>query len=633
MRSMSDGTLFRAFAYACVGALCCAGSAGSDIVKKLYVSPSFYHYKVTHMPDLDQIRYGLPADGGMYCAPTSTLNLFCYAANHGLPMVYPGPANWQSQTKYADATAAISLFGSLMATDPIEGTPLVTWEIGAQVACSGLSEGAVTRQFFCNSNDYTVRMHRIAQLCSTGAVASICYGRYFNSSFSTLYQTYTLGDWQGGHAVTLVEAYRLGTGADDAYIRVRDPADSEYPFSQSTFVTREIDSDEVLVRRPGEPNIGRSMTALYFDPGSAYLRLVYGFMVIRPASFLKFSSSGSALQVALDSIGGFGGAPAPVTLETTPTSVLDVSFDSDSIDALVLASYPGAVPIYRLTRVDMVSGAQTTVASSTNFKRFVTGRDGQIYIHDGTTIRCLRADGTEVSSTTAVASPAAMAFDDANDRLVVLSLTNRRLTRLSSTLGVVSSVAIPTAIPVSGENSVCVNTDDGSVFFVTDGNSSLHRLDASWASGGFSSIAVPGVSAPRSITAGDGGRLFVTTSGVVRALVRTKTGGWVQDTASPFHLRAGGSRISMMRSRTNYDPAQHGGAAWRELRLDEEPPIGVEVPDCLADVDGDGVVGAVDLARFLANWGGTDWNYDFNADDAVNAQDLGVLLATWGPCP
>ncbi|MEC9374599.1 MAG: hypothetical protein VYC34_12180 [Planctomycetota bacterium] len=55
------------------------------------------------------------------------------------------------------------------------------------------------------------------------------------------------------------------------------------------------------------------------------------------------------------------------------------------------------------------------------------------------------------------------------------------------------------------------------------------------------------------------------------------------------------------------------------------------VGTCQADLDGDGVVTAADLANLLAAWGGPG-AADFNGDNVVNAADLAVLLASWGPC-
>jgi hypothetical protein len=54
---------------------------------------------------------------------------------------------------------------------------------------------------------------------------------------------------------------------------------------------------------------------------------------------------------------------------------------------------------------------------------------------------------------------------------------------------------------------------------------------------------------------------------------------------------------------------------------------------CIGDIDGDGTVGAPDLAVLLGSWGqGLGSSADLNGDCAVNASDIAVLLGNWGPC-
>ncbi len=55
---------------------------------------------------------------------------------------------------------------------------------------------------------------------------------------------------------------------------------------------------------------------------------------------------------------------------------------------------------------------------------------------------------------------------------------------------------------------------------------------------------------------------------------------------------------------------------------------------CPADLDGNGAVGAFDLALLLGNWGPCDGDCPADLDDsgAVGAFDLALLLGSWGPC-
>ncbi len=54
---------------------------------------------------------------------------------------------------------------------------------------------------------------------------------------------------------------------------------------------------------------------------------------------------------------------------------------------------------------------------------------------------------------------------------------------------------------------------------------------------------------------------------------------------------------------------------------------------CPGDLDGDGVVGAGDLAIVLGSWGGPNPAADLNGDGIVNAGDLALVLGAWGACP
>lgn len=53
---------------------------------------------------------------------------------------------------------------------------------------------------------------------------------------------------------------------------------------------------------------------------------------------------------------------------------------------------------------------------------------------------------------------------------------------------------------------------------------------------------------------------------------------------------------------------------------------------CPADINGDTIVDAADLAALLGQWGAPG-SADLNGDGVVNAADLANLLGSWGPCP
>ena len=57
-----------------------------------------------------------------------------------------------------------------------------------------------------------------------------------------------------------------------------------------------------------------------------------------------------------------------------------------------------------------------------------------------------------------------------------------------------------------------------------------------------------------------------------------------------------------------------------------------ECEPCVIDLDGDGSVGAGDLAIVLGNWGTSSESADVNGDGIVNGTDLSIVLGSWGPC-
>jgi hypothetical protein len=56
---------------------------------------------------------------------------------------------------------------------------------------------------------------------------------------------------------------------------------------------------------------------------------------------------------------------------------------------------------------------------------------------------------------------------------------------------------------------------------------------------------------------------------------------------------------------------------------------------CAADISGNGIVDAVDLAAVLSSWGNAPTgktNADINRDGEINAIDLAEVLSSWGAC-
>lgn len=68
--------------------------------------------------------------------------------------------------------------------------------------------------------------------------------------------------------------------------------------------------------------------------------------------------------------------------------------------------------------------------------------------------------------------------------------------------------------------------------------------------------------------------------------------------------------------------------------LDLTSILGLGPVPCIADLDGDGFVGALDLAFLLGSWGPNPGSIaDLDGDGIVGASDQAIILGSWGPCP
>ena len=107
------------------------------------------------------------------------------------------------------------------------------------------------------------------------------------------------------------------------------------------------------------------------------------------------------------------------------------------------------------------------------------------------------------------------------------------------------------------------------------------------------------------------------------------------------NLAAGSGAVGSVHTYDWTVPNVVDDTVWVRVRMDNyytdyydvsNGPFSIVLP-CPADLDGDGVVDAADLAELLASWGPCEGcPADFNGDGVVDAADLADLLAAWGPC-
>ncbi|MFO0828988.1 MAG: hypothetical protein U0572_12680 [Phycisphaerales bacterium] len=622
-------------ALAVVAPITASSASRADVVQAYYNDQSSYGYKITGMTDLDQKRSDIPNDGKMYCVPTATLNLFTYAANHGFPGVSPGPGNYRTAQKYDDATNAEFVLGLYMGTDPYEGTK-GGWGDGAATWAAG---SLLATHRYHRTSDYNPAIRKMTKKAVHGAICAFNYGRYQQQNSSGTPQVTR----KGGHAVTLSRSYRSGS---NRILRYRDPArapGSDTLYSQSEFANRTTNPVlKTFFMMSSASFSDREELWQYVsdDDGKTYHCLFDGFLTVKPVYGLTFAGSGDSETISLSAVAPvwFDGAVPPSPSYSVPAghTLLDVAFNMEEEEAIVITKTGTIAQFFHLGRIDLTDGTYAEIPTSIGPEALCTGRMHQIYVHDGAGVYRLDQDGAIVDSNLTLPTPSALAYDDAKDELIVLSVADRKIVRCTEHLVPIATHTPAASIPMSGNGYLTVNPVDSRIWYATDGSNSLRGVI--FGTGPFFSletISLFGLVDPQGLAASDDGELFVISGGLIRALKRDPRGNWGFDPASPFHGKTGSTRIAMLTSRSNLPVGEEEGPEWNNIDITNFAELPPDIADCAGDLDENDVVNAADLAILLGEWGPVTNAFvvaDINLDGIVDASDLAMLLGSWGAC-
>ncbi|MBL9147551.1 MAG: hypothetical protein JNM94_02550 [Phycisphaerae bacterium] len=598
-----------------------------DVTDNVYVNSSVYDYRITHMTDIDQKRSGLPGLGSMYCVPASALNLFCYAANHGFPVGGLPPADYMSNGQHSYMTSWLDFIGDLMETDAEKGT---TCCVGS--ALQSLVNGSVLKRTVKYvSSEYTPGQASMTQLACSGWILSFTYGRYEQVGS---YQGYPIYERGGGHAVTLTRSLR---NPDVRIIKYRDPNNDSSLSSQSAAANKTYTP---ATETAWFGNAGlRTMTRLFYSNGGnpRFLDQIHG---IRPLYGVTFLNSDDALgggSIAIHDpvpFEGSEGAIVPSVSISPFLSVLDVMVHPDATHGLVIAKSSVFVSPSRLRTLDLATGALAIIdAAPLNLVRMDWSGYGRIYAYDvaGKLYR-LDGEGNPVFDTTAIPAPSAIAIDDDDRAVWVLSVSERKLVKLyedfSETL---LTLTIPTNVPMSGDADLIFDPVSGLPWFRTDAAGALYGVGIG--ATGAPVIHTSPIGNVDAMSMSDD-RLYATMNGVIKVFAPSLASpGWTPDPTSPFDGLPGGSRLAMLRNSSNFDPDLHSGPTWENLTTAEIDEPGSDLADCLGDANDDRIVDGSDLSELLGAWGTSDDVGDLDQDGTVNGSDLAAMLGAWGPCP
>ncbi|MBL9149872.1 MAG: hypothetical protein JNM94_14370 [Phycisphaerae bacterium] len=621
-----------------------------DVVAASYNGASEFHYGISDMPDLDMIRIngfvgntfvnGLPFGGTGHDLPACMMNLFAYAANHGFPELEPGPGEWQSGSRYDDATDAIELFGDVAFTDA-EGTPFQQGAIAVQAWLNAFC-GKLVVETKTGSAYQVPTLATAASKAVGGAIVAICYGKYPKLS-ETGDEPIIVGVRDGGLWIVPTRLDR-GPGPLPG-IKFRSPFTvsgegyGESGMLQSPFSwTAYINPVEAPVLRLGQFQ-PVSMTVLA-PPAitNPKIYLMDAMVALRPRATYSWSNTTPNPILSVHSVATLDPMFAPDeehSLSLPPGSTLQqgAKLFGNCLAGITMS----AAGVGKLECIDLDSLSTAVIDTVSPGARLATSPSEVVYVLGGGILRAYDFHANPpLIGERVLSTYADVAFDDANGRVVLYSPALRLLTRLKPDLTDDSFFLLPTSVPTASTGEVTVGPNG--TMWVRPGTA--NALYEAKPVRGSTTPTVEAMSFPSMLgftdfEVDDNNRIFLAVNGTLKEFWFDPVDDrWEPAIDSPSGLNGTpcSGRIVLAKKRIDFD-ASMAGPAWRSLGAGEVLD-GPTTPDCLGDLQVDGVVNGADLSIVLSSWGAAQGNpADLTSDGVVDGADLAALLASWGPCP
>ncbi|UCD76464.1 MAG: hypothetical protein JSV91_05975 [Phycisphaerales bacterium] len=594
-----------------------------------WVNEELYSVKITHVPDLDQVRSVLPNGGVSYCSPTSVTNWAGYFANHGLPALPPGPGNWESQLLYDDASQAIYNMGLAMFTDPIDGTNQLLKYAGTKAWFMQAGDNFVVSNFLYD-DDWSPTAHFMCLAAMNNRYLTPSIGWYYEYVSNFIIRN-------GGHSVSLVSGERDGPLMK---IGITDPGSNDDNTSQSPFTIEKYMIEDRFAR-PIEYGETRLMSKFVGYGGNGIWGYLEGFVSISPLFVLTTPPEEPHL-IAVYHVMGIHGSPVP-PVQHFPTpelvAIRSLALHPDLFSYVYVADNPDPGEPALVWRLDPVSGISRVIDLPFDDPREVmVSRRRDLYVRDGDDLLRVAIDvkpAREISRITPPSAVSAMAYEDETDELMLLSSQDQAVLRYLYHFDaepVVKNIYPP--IPLSENARICWDPTREAIWVVSDASNSLFMLTDS---GSYylqsDEYTHPVLIDPGDdIVAHDGGHIFVSCGGMLYEFDVFRDGLELVDDPH-FPDAEAGEHLCIATSHTNYDEDLHSGEEWYDVLPDiyAEP-----TDDCAEDLNDDGTVDIDDLFAVLAAWGPCPPDQfceaDFDYSGEVDIDDIFSILAAWGPC-
>ncbi|AGP35907.1 hypothetical protein SCE1572_16190 [Sorangium cellulosum So0157-2] len=461
------------------------------------------------------------------------MNWMYYIANHGRPsaVVFP-PADPFASSSTAMNVLMLSLF---MLTHPERGTSGRTWHQGLDAWLKHRRVPAIAL-LFTVEDDSWILFDRLQQCAAAGGLLTIARGRYYKIN----------GEYfrAGGHALTVVGLSSTSAGKQ---IVVHDPAqDDRDPEAQSS----PKKSTGKLTPTFGKFD-GTLATMLRWGSSESPYEFIDHVMIIFPL-FAVTNLSGGALTVYSASL-----TSDAVDARAIPTplsaGIADLAIQP-AMRVAALGEGSGDV-----VAVDLISGDSRRLARLPGARRLTYGgRSRRLFVAQDRHVVALDDRGTEVSRAALDRPIDALAFDAAENRLIVASVSAGKLLRFSPELRHHGSHELP-HVPGQGRLSLTVDEGDGALRLTRAGSPHVAELQVHPTDPG-----LPGVTPLRSggvvpvERVKERGTLHVSAAGRIATFDRD--GERVE--GSPFNGLPAGPLLEVARSYSNADPEKMRRPEW-----------------------------------------------------------------------
>lgn len=535
------------------------------------------------IPDHDQRRSGLPGDGGMYCVPTATYNLFDFMRMHGVPamgknLADPGNAILTSNP-YLGHTMRIASLGAYMDTDAADGTNGSGWTNGL-IDYINANCHVPLICFSYDRDDNFPSPGAMMDWMRMGGLVSMCYGRYDNPYGTDKAR-------HGGHCITLNEVWETEHDFPNPLnfpwfpehyytyqVGYRDPAADEGNVAgrltnQSPFATTvrntyaehaTFNGDETTLFGLGEKPASNSSNYAYIDGYRVLLPLCMLTNVVNSDNFHLNLSLAFNAEKASYSTRSLGNLDLPYKLDTRGAFALDPVL-------------PGFITTdlrtNKILQAGYLTGAARPIATAPSHPIALEfgGAKLDLFVLQATQVSKLDRGNRWTAKAKLPFTPEAQVYDPITDQLIVGGGTS--LLTFSPELVPLRRNEIP---DMRGDGSVRLSLHfdqkNDTLYGMRKGSNRLFifkRSRSGWAMGKI--VPLDGLRMPTSFDLGPDGHLFVADGGRLHEFLSNGR----PAKGSPFNNAEVGETFKFSRSWTNWSKEAYPLPAWSNLEDPGEP--------------------------------------------------------------